>query len=340
MCSVLGCLFREIRDDLLNCLLRDLVFFIAPFDSTAYTVAAPIRPTCPYCCLSFIHYAMSVVSDQDRLRLSQALVDNLKTPGLTSNNDIYKDLASFQGNSGAKGSASHSVMEDSIEYWNGVAGTVNGMLGGFEEITVADCNESLCLLDELHATNGLSYDGAVLDVGAGIGRVSKGVLSQRFSTVDLLEPVAPFLQQVQFPAMRYKINGSYQTFDFRYKTAQCEGPACDEGALMGPYECVWIQWSAGYADEVTLAKFLENAALSVKSGGYIILKENINPQTPSGRDFWHFDEDEPNLVRSAEMFRRIIRAAGLTLVFDRRCQFKGYENADNLMPVYFFVIRV
>jgi protein N-terminal methyltransferase len=66
-------------------------------------------------------------------------------------------------------------------------------LGGFGYVSSTDLNGSSAFLQSLRD---LSY-GRVLDCGAGIGRISKGLLCPLFQSVDLVEQCAPYVEEAK-----------------------------------------------------------------------------------------------------------------------------------------------
>lgn len=79
------------------------------------------------------------------------------------------------------------------KYWSAVDPSVDGMLGGFAEITTKELQSSRLFLDELFKVRPCPERKMALDCGAGIGRVSKGLLIPFFekvnNTVTLYLPV-------------------------------------------------------------------------------------------------------------------------------------------------------
>ena len=74
----------------------------------------------------------------------------------------------------------------SLEYWNNQDATNKGVLSGFEEVHEPDIKTSFDLMTKFkHKFLGLN---SAIDMGAGIGRISKAVLTKCFKEVDLLEP--------------------------------------------------------------------------------------------------------------------------------------------------------
>ena len=68
-------------------------------------------------------------------------------------------------------------------YWSTVDANVDGMLGGFSEISVKELQSSRSFLEEIYKSRPCPEKKQALDCGAGIGRVSKGLLIPFFEKV-------------------------------------------------------------------------------------------------------------------------------------------------------------
>lgn len=73
--------------------------------------------------------------------------------------------------------------EKAQKYWSSVDPTLNGMLGGFAQISVKELQSSRTFLDELYRGRPCPERKMALDCGAGIGRVTKGLLIPFFEKV-------------------------------------------------------------------------------------------------------------------------------------------------------------
>lgn len=84
---------------------------------------------------------------------------------------------------------------NALSYWNKVEPTVNGMLGGYGDLTKRDVEGSREFLDYIWKIRPTLGRTCAVDCGAGIGRVTKHLLLPLFDMVHLLEPSAPLLAQ-------------------------------------------------------------------------------------------------------------------------------------------------
>ena len=86
------------------------------------------------------------------------------------------------------------------DYWQNVTPTIDGMLGGFAKISHTDIDGSNKFLKFL-LRGGAGDTGPgterALDCGAGIGRITKHLLTKHFQTVDLVEQDKHFLEKAR-----------------------------------------------------------------------------------------------------------------------------------------------
>ena len=79
-----------------------------------------------------------------------------------------------------------SWYQGSVDYWDRQPATVDGVLGGYEQIHEVESDTSRTMIQTFKHL--MPSMGSALDCGAGIGRISKHVLIPEFTQVDLLEP--------------------------------------------------------------------------------------------------------------------------------------------------------
>jgi len=72
--------------------------------------------------------------------------------------------------------------------------------------------------------------GVAVDCGAGVGRITLGLLAQRFARVDVVEPVAHLLQQARVALAPARHAGEFYQVGLE---AFAAAPAT--------YDCIWIQ---------------------------------------------------------------------------------------------------
>ena len=115
------------------------------------------------------------------------------------------------------------------DYWLTQAASVDGVLGGFGHVSPVDIIGSKSFL---RAIPNVKF-GASIDCGAGIGRISKGLLAPLFARVDLVEQNPVYVAKAKeycagLPSMKsYWVQG-LQEFQFEPQA----------------YDCIWIQSDA------------------------------------------------------------------------------------------------
>lgn len=164
------------------------------------------------------------------------------------------------------------------EYWenNEVApATVNGMLGGFESISDLDLEGSKSFLESLHQSSGIgdyfdyeqdTWKIACCECGAGIGRVTKGLLLPLgFHRCQLVEPSARILEAAP------DYIGEPDASKCRYICSTLQ----DFNPRANTFNLVWVQWVIIYLTDLDLVFFFQRVAKSLKPGGIIVIKENV-----------------------------------------------------------------
>jgi protein N-terminal methyltransferase len=167
-------------------------------------------------------------------------------------------------------------------YWGEqVPSTVDGMLGGFGSISNIDLSASRTFVRHLFSTvqpswllnnntafpNPNTHKLHCCDFGAGIGRVTKGLLLplQIFHQCDLVEG-----SQVQLEAAPKFLGDD--------ACEQCRFFLCKLQEWTPPSSCkyhfIWIQWVICYLTDVDCVHFLRRCADSLCDDGILCMKEN------------------------------------------------------------------
>lgn len=132
------------------------------------------------------------------------------------------------------------------DYWAKIPATLDGMLGGFPEISHTDLMGSRSFLLQLFRIKEAPGKNRALDCGAGIGRVTKHLLAPIFKTVDLVEQDKAFLEKakVYLKPIETKIGSYYNVGlqDFKSETQV--------------YDLIWVQWVSGHLTDDDLVMFL------------------------------------------------------------------------------------
>ncbi|KAI4097561.1 MAG: hypothetical protein LQ344_000294 [Seirophora lacunosa] len=214
---------------------------------------------------------------------------------------------------------------DSLIYWNSIPATINGMLGGCPQISRVDMRGSLIFIEKLRRLHAPApCAGSVargVDCGAGIGRVTAGVLSKVCDVVDVVEPVEKFAREVRGAALAGK-----GTVGEVFVTGLQGWEARER------YDLVWHQWCLGYLTDEELCCHLKRCGKMVKQGGWIVVKENMSTNL-EGRDM--FDEVDSSVTRTDTKFRSLFEESGLKMV--RTEVQSGFPKA--ILPVRIYALQ-
>ncbi|CCK69301.1 N-terminal protein methyltransferase KNAG_0C01870 [Huiozyma naganishii CBS 8797] len=219
------------------------------------------------------------------------------------------------------------VYEDAIDYWTSIPPTVDGVLGGYGEETVVPVMD---ILGSQHFIRKLKSRMVVtpphqkigVDIGAGIGRVTKNFLSKQCDSVDLVEPVKPFCDQMGEELKDAMEQGKIGTI---YNVGMQ-----DWTPEKGKYWMIWCQWCVGHLPDTELIKFFKRCIDGLQPNGTIFVKEN---NTPSDQD--DFDDTDSSVTRSDAKFKELFAQSGLKLIaIDRQ---KGLPR--ELYPVRMYALK-
>lgn len=215
----------------------------------------------------------------------------------------------------------------SIQYWNSISPDVNGMLGGFPQISRIDLRGSSNflakvrrLVPSLPSTGPLNLG---VDCGAGIGRVTEGFLSQACETVDVVEPVENFARVIRDSSLR--IDG---------KVGDVFVTGLENWTPAKRYDLIWNQWCVGHLTDSQLVEYLIRCKGGVSEAGVIVVKENIST-SDDGEDI--YDEVDSSVTRTDHKFRALFKEAGLNLI--KTEEQSGFPKSLRLFPVRFYALR-
>ncbi|GAB5592907.1 hypothetical protein Unana1_07807 [Umbelopsis nana] len=203
-----------------------------------------------------------------------------------------------------------------VDYWSSVDPTVNGMLGGFESVCPVECAASLDLLNEfvndvrgagnVVKTKARIEKGYACDCGAGIGRVTKEFLLRvPFAKVDLVEQTPKFVQQAKEEYLKEEIQAG------KIGELYCKGLQ-DFTPEHGKYDLIWCQWVLGHLTDDDLIAFLKRCKEGLRLNGIIGIKEN------NASNGYIVDEEDSSVTRSDELFKSLFKAAGFTLLKEKK----------------------
>ncbi len=222
---------------------------------------------------------------------------------------------------------SHS---DALTYWNSISPTVDGMLGGYPQVSRIDLRGSANFLAKLRRQfpgSGESHEeeplGRGVDCGAGIGRVTAGFLSKVCKVVDIVEPVEKFATEA---GKTVQMAGNGPMGAVYVMGLEDWKPAENQ------YDLIWNQWCLGHLTDSQLKIHLGRCREALTPQGWIVVKENMSSNR-DGTDI--FDIVDSSVTRTDQKFKRIIQEAGLVLVKTELQT--GFPKL--LYPVRFYALR-
>ncbi|EMF17342.1 uncharacterized protein SEPMUDRAFT_77499 [Sphaerulina musiva SO2202] len=190
--------------------------------------------------------------------------------------------------------------EAAIAYWSSQPASDDGVLGGHAEVSRVDLQGSANFLAKLRRTStefppSKGKLQRVADTGAGIGRITKGFLSNVALTVDIVEPVTKF-------------TASLATEAYVGKIYNC---GLEDWTPETSYDLIWNQWCVGQIRDDQLVEYLKRITAHLNPGGWIIVKENITNNILGENEY---DETDSSVTRTDLHFRQIWDRADLRLV--------------------------
>lgn len=201
-------------------------------------------------------------------------------------------------------------------YWSSQEPTVRGMLGGLEIVHEADIKSSHGFLDMLAKIDGLSIDrGYALDVGAGIGRITRELLLPRFDVVDMLEQNEAYLAESVHYLSSSPVDSSKTGVVHRRIPCGMQ-QFCPEESVTGQsyrtrYNIIWIQWCIIYLTDDDLVRFIHVCFQCLVAGGVVCVKDNIAPLGPNG---FVLDRNDSSIMRSDRYMKNLFARAGARIV--------------------------
>ncbi|CAK7205987.1 hypothetical protein SEUCBS139899_008770 [Sporothrix eucalyptigena] len=221
---------------------------------------------------------------------------------------------------------------DAKKYWEAVSADDDGMLGGFAYVSRADLRGSRSFLAKLGIGSkpGLRRITRALEGGAGIGRITEGMLLDIAEEVDIIEPVEKFTQALAIkPGVRRIFNVGLEG----WVPESDDTDGGEGGAALPMYGLVWTQWCTGYLNDEQFIEYLRRCRTVLEPGtGVVVIKENL---TTTGVD--DFDAQDSSVTRSENSFQKIFSAAGFRLV--RSELQRGFPPEAELLPVKMYALK-
>ena len=245
--------------------------------------------------------------------------------GRDTENNRYESIQAMWESQGVTGSFSSLWYHKAHEhYLENCAPTVDGVLGGFAPLSKVDLAGSMKFVQNLQQLGLLSgrdlAQAVACECGAGIGRVSKGLLLPLgFGHVDLVESASHLLAAA--PDFIGDEGGANKC---RYYCTALQDWAPSQPEK---YTLIWVQWVFCYLHDEDAIRFLKQCRSGlVQSGGLIVLKENtvgrndeVEPDgvmTVSGdkADDFVLDLEDASVTRSVRYLVHLAKVAGLKVV--------------------------
>lgn len=196
--------------------------------------------------------------------------------------------------------------EQSGDYWedeDNCEATVQGMLGGFAKITAIDLQGSKEFLEEvgnMRHPDLVFEESTVCDCGAGIGRITEGLLLPlKFQSIHLIEGSARLLDVAKVNLKQD--NDNTTSITFVNQTLQDYVPDTQ-------FHVIWIQWVIGYLTDRDCVDFLRRCGKSlIQPNGILCIKDNT-----SGTDeAFQLDRNDSSITRSLPYLQNLAAQAGL-----------------------------
>lgn len=234
----------------------------------------------------------------------------------------------------------------SLEYWNNVSPDVNGMLGGFPQTSRIDLQGSSNFLTKLRrgkaqgSKEPLPPLERVADCGAGIGRITKGLLLGVSKQVDIVEPVKKFTDELVQSLGNGEYAGDGETRSGKGQVGEVINLGLQDWIPEpGAYDVIWNQWCVGHLTDAQFVVYMRRCGEGLKkaegdatSRSWIIVKENLST------DIHHkdiYDDEDSSVTRSDKKFRALFQEAGLKIVATE--QQRGMPR--ELFPVRMYALR-
>ncbi|KAI9682106.1 MAG: Alpha N-terminal protein methyltransferase 1 [Caeruleum heppii] len=224
----------------------------------------------------------------------------------------------------------HIDHAEALKYWSSISPDVNGMLGGFPQISRIDLQGSANFLAKIRRQSSSTtrpIERAV-DCGAGIGRVTKGFLSKVAKVTDIVEPVEKFVDEIRHgeslaPLRKKGLIGEVHRIGLEDWLPQEKG-----------YDLIWNQWCLGHLTDLQLVAYLQRCGLALRDGGFLVIKENMSTDSDEADIF---DDVDNSVTRTDKKFRGLFAEGGLRIV-QTELQ-SGFPRELGLFPVRFYALR-
>lgn len=198
-----------------------------------------------------------------------------------------------------------------VDYWASTEASVNGMLGGYPQVSRIDLQQSANFLTKLRRSSPTHPPSQklkrVVDCGAGIGRITLGLLSKVTEVVDIVEPVGKFTREISEGESFREIREAGGVGRIWNVGLEAWAPKPEDQM----YDIIWIQWCIGQCTNAQVTDLLTRIQPCVVKGGWIVVKENLS-NDPSNQDI--YDEVDSSVTRTDVNLRGLFESANLRIV--------------------------
>lgn len=230
----------------------------------------------------------------------------------------------------------HISVPTALAFWSSQTPDDDGVLCGLARLSKPDLTASHEFLTSLRRTSktwslARGKFPRVVDCGAGVGRITLGLLGKVADVVDIVEPVEKFTAAIGLGERWAPIverGGVGRVYNVGLE--DWDGPR--EAGEDVKYGLIWNQWCLSQLTDEALVKYLVRSKEWLLTGGWIIVKENISAD-PEGRDM--FDPEDSSVRRTDEKFRKLFAQAGCVLVKSRLQ--RGFPTG--ILPVRMYALQ-
>lgn len=256
------------------------------------------------------------LEERHRLFLLKRALKGTKSPGKME----AEQMSKVKSHQPWKEVGEKEWYQRSLHFWLKQDATDAGVLDGHVDTSPLDLKESADFLDALRCQRFPGKFSSALDCGAGVGRITQGLLLDRVTdAVDLLEPCGHLLQEARERLAQTKAR------HFLELSLQ------DAKDLPDQYDLIWVQWVLLYLTDSDLLLVLQSLHRALRPNGLLIVKENCLLNTSAG---W-VDQRDSSLCRSEAALCQVFAQAGLKIL-DKKPQ---EEWPEKLLPVMMYALQ-
>eukprot|EP00933_Yihiella_yeosuensis_P077403 TRINITY_DN8783_c1_g1_i1.p1 TRINITY_DN8783_c1_g1~~TRINITY_DN8783_c1_g1_i1.p1 ORF type:complete len:280 (+),score=46.38 TRINITY_DN8783_c1_g1_i1:25-840(+) len=236
----------------------------------------------------------------------------IQSPGVDGSGRRYGDISELWKE------AKSTWYSKVFAHWEAEEASVRGVLGGLPETHLPDLKASKEFLEELQNMRSPPSFHRVLDCGAGVGRVTKGLLLKFFKLVDLVESNKRLLSTAQCEIRSPKVDR------FIFSSLQNFEPENDR------YDVIWLQWVFLHLTDDDFVSFLIKCRKRLRPHGVICVKDNVAIRGP-----WVVDRGDNSIARKASHYKELFQKAGLRIVKEKLQK----DWPAGIIPVKMYALR-